>query len=423
MALYHKTVIFWPWYGESLAAGAAPAILTEPILPDRYFMFDDGYGVKGLHNGLGTANTVLTASGFIPENAKTLIPAVEGSDAWSLRSGSAQECPISAAVAFHDHLLQAHKLPRQVYIGRGHAQAGSAIADLMPGTIAWCNGVGERARAKELVAMRGLKLIVPAVHFTQGANDRGSTRPSRYLRILEVLAEAYLSSLGAEGIAGELPKFYIDQFAAAQNNGPEGTGARSIAIAQRNLARRNDKIACVLPKYFLKLQSGHGQVHITSESTQILGEYHALARFMDEYPCLMGKFSPCDLLKDDGLLIEGRVIKLRFHLPEGGELFVNNSIPLAQHYGFTYSDDKKSIHIDHVEISGRDSVKIILTEAPSVVDRPVISYAYAGGPGNIDGWPGTWGNIFSRSATRSLQYPGTLLHHAALSFSIPVERG
>jgi hypothetical protein len=412
-------IYFWTWYGESLAAGAAPALHTVPPLPDRYFMFNDGYGVKGLHNGRGQRVDGSLSDGFHPDAVTDLVPAFEGADGRSEFLGIAEESPITAAVLFYEHLRANHHLPPRMYIGRGHAESGQAIKTLLPGSRSWLNGLAERTRAAEIAAARGMALRVPAAHFTQGANDRNASKPRRYGVKLEEVAAAYLEELKAQFGPEAGRRFYIDQFSASQNNGAHDVGAGNVALAQREAGRRNPLITCVLPKYFLPYQPGPSQVHVTSASTQLLGEYHALARFMDEHPGIHpGGFQPCDVVN---ISRHGRELLVRCHLPQGGGLFFSDNFTgRAANMGFSYTDDSGAVSIVDVSITGPAEIRIVLSDDPEEHDARFLSYALNGGPGDREGRAGTWGNVFSASPTESLHQPGRSLHHALLTFLEPV---
>jgi hypothetical protein len=375
--------------GQSLSIGGGADINTvltipSPLAPGNCLMFKGG------------ARGVMGASSIPADDISDFVAIFEEFDADPPERGETQG---SAALFWTYRMADLEKQALPVNVYRSHGQGNQEIADLIPGSIPYTNGLTEITAAVAVAAEYGKLLRCNSIFWSQGEADRsGGTTQEDYYDALVQIAADYRTDWGAilPGDNGTI-HFIVDQLSSGQT-----AAAGVIALAQLEAARDEAEIHISTPKYIAEFYDG---LHLTSAGYDLVGEYNMrCARVVEQ----TGTWVELDVATKD---LTGRVITLTFSVPEGDLAWNTRDLPEAENYGFLYADDGTAL-IESVEITGPDTVTITLDDDPDT--NPTISYAYEGGAANDRAKD--WGNLVSPSTDPSFQRAGRYLDHWCVIF-------
>jgi hypothetical protein len=173
------------------------------------------------------------------------------------------------------------------------------------------------------------------------------------------------------------------------------------------------KVILVGPGYMLDFQGDY--IHYTSESQRKLGEYFAKAYA----ETVLGGRS-WEPLRPIAITVAGAVVTVKFHVPKPPLVIDTTLVTDPGMNGFEFYDDSGSPpSIASVALSGRDSVVLTLSSAPTGNDKRVRYAMKATREAKPGRQEGPRGNVRDSDATPS--QTGNQLFNWAVHFDLPVQ--
>tara|TARA_R110001592_G_scaffold363400_1_gene688206 strand:- start:62716 stop:65166 length:2451 start_codon:yes stop_codon:yes gene_type:complete len=382
--------------GQSLSVGGGATenasgeevFTANPVFPHHNFMFNTGTR--------GVQSAVL--------NPATLVDFVPAYEVFNNNNHAETQGSGMMRALHAKHLVNMENFKTYVY--RSHGRGGASISELSKGSgfEMYANGVKEVAKAVEIASKYGRELVLRAVTWTQGEQDRGvGTSRLDYYSALNKLVDDYQIDYAAI-----LPEhnptihFIIDQLSS------NSTGTFSdIPLAQYDLAKDRNDVHISTSKYFMSYSASG--VHLDPKWYSILGEYQARAwraQFLE------GGWSP---LQPVSVNRTDAVIDIVFSVPKPPLVIDTTTLPFIADNGFVFSDDSGATPpISSVEIISDGIIRITLSAVPS---GPNMKLSYAGsGPGAGTEHSGAWGNIRDSETEVSQSDSAVVLYNWALIF-------
>jgi len=381
--------------GQSLSIGGGATendpgeevFTTSPIYPHHALMFNTG--TRGA-----------MASELEPTTITDLVPAFEVFN----NSNQAETQGSGFMRALHAAELASGERVK-TYVYRSHGRGGASINDLVKNgpEPMYENGLIECAKAVELAGKYGRDVIVRAITWTQGEQDRTGIDRATYAATLAQLIADYRADW-AEILGPENPEivFIIDQLSASAS----GTGgAGNPALAQYDIYKTVPNVVISTPKYFMEYSYS---VHLKPVWYSILGEYQARAyREVCQNKSDWKPVSPISVTRT------GAVIDIQMNVPDGSLVIDTTTLPAAENYGFEFIDDSGATpDISLVEILGSDTVRLTLSSEPT--GNKTIRYAYDGPGATLRA--GAWGNIHDSNNEASQSDPSVTLYNWLITF-------
>ncbi|MDQ0469347.1 hypothetical protein [Labrys wisconsinensis] len=386
-----------------LAGGAAPRSPDLRGSRVRYMPID------------GQSNAYNPPSGAISPFAG-LPPAA---DAFGFANYFAQRGPKPADVSRMDRLsvLQDHaRANASLAVLLAHALAGGGPARLwnttgqgarplgtfLPGGTCWDNALTAARQARQVIEQSGGQAELGPYVFVHG--ETGPHSPV-YETLLRQFAAAIRPAIAQAFGAPSMPPLMLVQINEAEDAGDHTWPAQS----QYKVARDTPGVHLACPLYYAPL---HDLSHTT-----LPGRVMFAAALADAIATLeqTGQWQP---LWPTSVKRQGAVIRVRFHVPYGGALAIDQDwVRPTPNYGFQFTDDSGAPPpISAAAISGRDEVTVTLAAEPRG-GNPRLRYAWLNDLDH-DGWSGGRGQVMTVTSKRSpflelgLGVPEQLRHYA-----------
>lgn len=291
-----------------------------------------------------------------------------------------------------------------------HGVSGASYPEVGKGTAAYLRGLAQVHAAKAIADAEGKSYIVRAITVVHGESDGWQNWNTEYAKALLEWQSAYDADIKAiTGQTADIPMLH-SQYSAW--SAVESTPSNIIPFLQLEAAKRAPgKIVLVGPKYFLPYADDG--LHLTNEGYRWLGEYYAKVYARQ---ILEGK--PWEPVRPKKIERAGNVVTVKFFVPAPPLILDTQLVSDPGKLGFEISDDSGAPPaIDHVAVTGPDTVTITLASEPGANAR--LRYAYTGTPGNVAGArTGPRGNLRDSDATVS-RY-GYKLYDWCLHFDEPM---
>ena len=382
--------------GQSLSIGGgatenAPGseiFTTDPIYPHHALMFNTGTrGAEGKE--------------LNPETLTDFVPAYEVFNG----SNQAETQGSGMMRALHNQHVENNERVK-TYVYRTHGRGGAYLSELVKnGTDdMYANGLKEVAAARRIAALYNREIIVRAITWTHGEQDRtGLSRIDHFNQLTQLIAD-YRADWGAE-LPENNPEigFIIDQLSASSS---AAGGAGNSALAHYDVFKDDPNVVISTPKYFMEYSAS---VHLKPVWYSILGEYQARA-YREKYQ-LGNNWNPVYPLS---VSRSAAVIDIQMNVPDGSLVIDTTTLPAAENYGFEFIDDSGNTpEILNVEIVGTDTVRVTLASEPTGTVK-TIRYAYSGTGATLRA--GAWGNIHDSNNETSQSDPSVILYNWLLTF-------
>lgn len=382
--------------GQSLSIGGGATENTEgeevfttaPIYPHHALMFNTGTR--------GAEGSVLN-----PETLTDFVPAFEVFNG----SNQAETQGSGMMRALHNkHNENNERLKTYVY--RTHGRGGAYLSELVKnGTDdMYANGLKEVAAARRIAALYNREIIVRAITWTHGEQDRtGLSRTDHVNQLTQLIAD-YRADWGTE-LSDSNPEigFIIDQLSASSS---AVGGAGNSALAHYDVFKNDPNVVISTPKYFMDYSAS---VHLKPVWYSILGEYQARA-YREKYQ-LGNDWDPVYPLS---VSRSAAVIDIQMNVPDGSLVIDTTTLPAAENYGFEFIDDSGTTPaISTIEIIGTDTVRLTLESEPTGTVKTV-RYAYSGPGATLRA--GAWGNIHDSNNEISQSDNSITLYNWLLTF-------
>lgn len=306
------------------------------------------------------------------------------------------------------------------YIVRTDWFGGRSIEYFIEGSVHFHNTLQAVRGAKVWAGAR--PVVCPWYVWIQG--ESGPNGRDVYAQQLGDYAASIVSAIASELGQAVGPTFAIVQTNTGDVRG-DATGntdykpGDSVSLAQWDVARTTPGVILAGPMYQAPIIfDPQDNIHANSAGRMIVGEM--LAAVMAAGP----QWKP---LQPVSAVLDYDRIFVRFHLPAGPLTWDRTWIAPARHFGFSYTDDKRSAEISLVTIVSRDTVCIILSNPPTG-DHKLIRYAQEAVDHEFDGWSGARGQLISPTQRVSLFWslghpvPQTINHYA-VKFEMPIYEG
>jgi len=338
-------------YGQSLGRGinSTPAIST--IQPYKNIMLASGVKVRASEPGY---------------NPTSFVPLVEATVSIEGETPVSGLCNGVVRRAVADGELAANWVLAATAVGR----SGRAIEQLMPGDNSsdFAKLVQTIRDTKALADALGKSYSVWAYSWNQGeSNYVGSYTRSAYLYMQYMLG--LFDTLTAEivAITGQQfrPYAFIYQVGAHRKYNVD---KMDIALSQWRASREREDIVLAAPVYMFA--TGDDSLHLTNESSWLIGEYKSRAMYQTMIR-RTGKWRP---LEPVSVNWQASYIDIKFHVPSG-PLVLDTALCTAEiNHGFDIrEDDIIADIITSVTVTGPDTVRLQLSRAASA--GAVVSYA------------------------------------------------
>lgn len=248
------------------------------------------------------------------------------------------------------------------------------IEELSQGTTYYTRLLTQVQYAFDLAQVAGKSFTVPAISWVQNTASTGfgvDGGTAAYPALLEQLRVDLDTDIRAITGQAEVVKLIIWQMF------PDGNTAanRADQVYARHVVPANiyPHIYCVGGSYFLDQDTtSPGAVHLKNESQRWLGAQLGLVAKRVVVDGIDWKpVQPLSVKKN------GRVVTVRFHVPQGVLVFDTTRVALADNYGFNaYTSGGVELPLTSVSIVNRDTVRIVLPSAPPA--GAVLRYASKG---------------------------------------------
>jgi hypothetical protein len=297
-----------------------------------------------------------------------------------------------------------------------HASGAKPYALLKKGTRPYAVGMAQVTAAREVAARLGKSYVVRAVTTVHGESDHAE-KNVHYEDDLRAWQADYEHDVQAlTGQTEPVPLFETQMSSWTRMM----RGTETSAIPEAQLAAHihgGGKIVLVGPKYHLSYAKDG--VHLTSEGYRHMGEDYAKAY---RRVVLDGRrWEPLRPLEIAFDAKEGKVIRVRFVVPEPPIVLDTTLVSDPGSFGFEYTDESAAPPaIAKVEVTGPETVAITLAEAPTAPSGR-LRYAFTGVRGARSGpTSGARGNLRDSDGTSSVARPGTPLYNWCVHFDEPV---
>lgn len=292
-----------------------------------------------------------------------------------------------------------------------HGAGAFPYFKLKKGTRPYETGMIQVRAAKALADKLGRTYVVRAVTNVHGESDHAE-KTTTYARDLAEWQADYERDIQAiTGQREPVPMFHTQ--ISSWTRMMKGTPTSAIPQAQLEASiASHGKIVLVGPKYHLPYAKDG--VHLSNEGYRHLGEDYAKA-----YRRVVLENGTWEPLRPIAIARDGRVITVRFAVPSPPLVLDTERVADPGSYGFEYTDAAgTSPRIEKVELTGADTVAIILSAEPTAQDRR-IRYAFTGTKGARSGpETGARGNLRDSDATPSRH--GYALYNWCVHFDEPV---
>ena len=370
--------------GQSLAMGEGtdPLISTKPIAVNR--IFSPNYGVR-----TETDTTVINASDIAP--FKPLVGGIFYSE-------------IPSLVATNSLVTNFKAPPDAAFLNSLHAGGARGIAALTKGTIFYENALQAIRGANEYCSnVLGINYELGYVSWIHGETD-SNRWPGEYYDGMIVHQENFSTDVAS--VLGRYADvmFILDQISNWTGSVAYQRAESSVPFEQLQLAiDMPHKFMCAGPKYWI--ETINDGVHLPARGSYLLGKLHGYvgSKFLSGESWLPVH---CKRVERNG-----HIVKLFFHVPEGGQLVLDEiNVTDPGNYGLRWIDDSNSAHITSVEVSS-NTITVFLSDNPTGANKK-IGIADIGNPGDRAG-PTTGPRTCFRSNLPIELEDGTKIYHWA----------
>ncbi|MDI3391452.1 hypothetical protein QLG10_03290 [Pseudomonas sp. V98_8] len=258
-------------------------------------------------------------------------------------------------------------------IGSSTGRGGRAIEQLMPGA---SEGYFEKTLqlikdAHSTSLSMGKSYSVWAYHWVQGESNYSNSPPytSSPYQYMQYELELF-DNMTREivGITGQRSRPYLFTYQVAAHR-LYGLDRMPVALAQWRASRHRPDVVISVPAYICK--TGPDKLHLTNESSWLLGEYHSRAMY-ETMIRRNGKWRPLEPIAVDWV---NDHIDIKFHVPCGCLVLDSALAALAPNFGFDIRETGVVVTslISSVEVFSKDTVRIVLSRAAS--ESAVLVYA------------------------------------------------
>lgn len=358
-------------YGQSLGRGinAIPAIsLTQPY---KNVMLTSGVKVRASEPGYNPG-------GFVP-----LVEVTASTEGETPVTGL---CNGLVRRAIADGELATD----WVFLGSAPGRSARAVEQLMPTGPGsdFSKMVQSIKDCKALADASGKSYSVWAYSWDQGeSNYVGAYTRSAYLYTQYMLT--LFDSLTAEvaAITGQKFQPYVFMYQVGGHR-KYSVDKMDVALAQWRASRERADLVLAVPVYMFA--TGDDSLHLTNESSWLLGEYKSRAMYQTMIR-RSGKWRP---LEPVSVTWQASYIDIRFHVPSGGLVIDNALCATETNAGFDIRENDAVVSIiTSVTVTAADTVRIALSRAASL--DAVLSYARGRSTGFAGSGPtqGARGNL------------------------------
>jgi len=278
-----------------------------------------------------------------------------------------------------------------VFLGSAPGRSGRAVEQLMPSSdpLADFNKMVRQVNdSKALADATGRSYSVWAYSWDQGeSNYVGAYTRSAYLYTQYILSLFDALTAEVTKITGQAFRPFVFTYQVGAHR-KYSVDNMSIALAQWRVSRQREDVVLAAPVYMFA--TGDDSLHLTNESSWLLGEYKSRAMHHTMIR-RSGKWRPLEPVSVDW---QTNHIDIRLHVPKG-PLVLDAALCAAEiNFGFDVRENDLVVDIiSSVTIVGPDVVRLALTRAASV--EAVLSYARGRSTGFAGSGPtqGARGNL------------------------------
>ncbi len=423
---------------NSVSNGGNPELSTEQ--PFGNLMFDTGVmsmqgGFDDPSNHASARKSSCDSEGCTSyQNPKSFVPLVEGDNYYDYKvetSASGLANQVSSLVK-EKYIGKVRNLPsKHDVLVSLHGRSGNTYQCLRKGGcnykadyfLAFEQGMREVTDAKAVAASLGKSYVVRAVAAIHGESDHYSyTSGTTEFPLAGTDGTADKIADYSDGVV-EWQRDYETEIKKitgqkepvfmfiSQISGWNDSVTSKVAQFQLDAhVKAAGKVFLIGPSYQLPIASDC--LHYTNEGERRLGEYFAKA-----YARVIFEGQPWEPVRPKTIMRDGAVITVVFHVPKPPLAFDTELVAPADNQGFTF-DDGAETKITNVELTGPDTVEIMLDKAP-VGANARLRYAMNQTPGTCIGTPqGARGNLRDSDDTKSRN--GYDLHNWAVHFDLAV---
>jgi hypothetical protein len=360
-------------YGQSLSRGiqSLPAIsLTQP------------------YQNVMLAGGVRTRAGEASYNPTAFAPLIESTSTEEGETPVASLCNGITRRAIAD----GENASRWVFAGTAPGRTGRSVEQLSPlplGTGDFENMVKTISDTKALATSLGKSYSVWAYAWVQGENnysDTAETSPYQYMQYQLDLFDTLTDKVVNITAQNFKPYVFSYQVAAHRRSGKD---AMQIALTQWRISRQRPDVVLAVPAYILK--TGADNLHLTNESSWLLGEYISRAMY-DTMIRRNGKWRP---LEPTNITWTSSYIDVDFYVP-CGELVLDSALAtLTSNFGFDIREGDSVVTnlITSVTVTGRNQIRIDLLRAASADAVLTYGRGRVGDPSSSGPTTGARGNL------------------------------
>lgn len=266
-----------------------------------------------------------------------------------------------------------------VMCGAAPGRSGWSVEQLSPaplGTQLAFEKVIELVKdANDLAVSLGKSYSVWAYSWEQGEsnyNDPWARTPYQYMQYQLALFDRM--TVDVMGVTGQLFRPYLFTYQVAAHR-RYNRDVMPIALTQWRISRQRPDVVVAAPCYMFKTAADN--LHLTNESSWLLGEYKARAIFKTMVN-RSGKWRPLEPVSVDW---QPTYIDVKFHVPHGKLVLDTALCAMTENFGFIIREaDAPSTIISSVTVTSFDTVRIALS-SPATSDA-VLTYA-RGKPGDL----------------------------------------
>ena len=385
-------------YGQSLSRGS----LATPVI-----------STSQPYSNVTLAGGVLARAGDEPYDPSALVPLVERQ--YVTIEG---ETPASGLCnGMVRRIVSDGELAADwVFCGSAPGLSGGSIATLSPG--------GSSGRYEQLLQLiRDTKTLANATgksysvwmaYWLQGEADMDRTAGS-YTEAQARLFEAFTRDVAE--ITGQRFAPYVFTYQVAAHRRYSKTRL-TVAKAQWQLSRSREQFVLAVPAYIAAV--GSDNLHLTAESSWLMGEYASRAAYQTMYK-RGAKWRP---LEPTEVVWTDQYIDIKFHVPCGTLVLDDALAVLTHNFGFDVFSVEGNLEdiIETVDVQGNETVRLTLSEPASSGARltyavgrstdPLHSGPVSGARGNLRDSHGDFDTVISTSgALHALHNPCVMFEY------------
>lgn len=340
-------------YGQSLGRGvnALPAIST--VQPYKNIMI-----ASGVRSREGE-------SGYYPE---AFSPLVEQSGSFEGETPIAGLCNGVVRRAMADGESQ----DDWVFLGSALGQGGRAIEQLMPSTdyLGYFNKMVRMVRDSQALATKsGKTYSVWAYSWDQGESnyENASYTRSAYLYTQYMLNLFDKLSEAVAGITGQSFRPYVFSYQVGAHR-KYNRSEMTLALSQWRASRDRPDFVMAVPVYIFK--TGSDSLHLTNESSWLLGEYKSRAM----YVTMIRRGKKWRPLEPVSVAWGENYIDIKFNVPSGALVLDYALCNQASNYGFdVWEGGQLADIVTSVSVVGDETVRVSISRPASA--SAILSYA------------------------------------------------